>query len=380
MRDENKIEKLFNQIEVEQEVSIEVPGKLFISGEYAILFPKQPAILIAVDQYLIATITKSKEAQQGAIQTDLSGLASLHYTINDNRYEFPAEVSQDWKYVMNAIIVVNDLLDSMNHPLLSFALSLNSNLVHESGVKLGLGSSGAVVVATIKSILQYHGLHAIDNKTIFKLAAIALMRLKSNGSLADIATITHGGWVYYQSFDREWLKERLNNDNTLAELIIEDWPDLIIENIQPPKDLSLLIGWTQSPASTEDLVGELLKKIDGNREPLEAFLKQNKASVKRLHQAFLEGNLTSVKEEISLTRQLLRLLGYLYQLNIETELLEDLNESAEKNNFASKSSGAGGGDCGIAIGTRSDSTDHLINDWKELGIINLSLKVTPTFT
>ena len=85
---------------------------------------------------------------------------------------------------------------------------------------------------------------ALDHVTIFKLAAIALALSKSNGSLADIATITTGGWVYYQSFDREWLKEMVHANTPVASLLLMDWPDLVIESLSVPAELTLFIGWT----------------------------------------------------------------------------------------------------------------------------------------
>lgn len=379
MREKIILEELFKTSPSLESIEVKVPGKLYISGEYAILFPKQPAVLIAVDQYLHAYLKATKLDTTGHIQTNLSDLETLNFSINEGRYVFSTNHSEGWHYVINAMIVVNDLLHAMQIDLKHFDLSFNSNLVHDNGVKLGLGSSGAVVVATIRSILAYHDLEACDNQTIFKLAAIALTRSHSKGSLGDVATITHGGWVYYQSFDRQWLKDCLQEGVDVAQLVIAEWPDLIIETIQPSQELVLLIGWTQSAASTEDLVGDLLKQVDGDSEFFKHFLAQSKRSVNRLKDALLSQHIDQVQKEINHYRQLLQNLGQHYHLNIETPLLTQLIESAQTYGFASKSSGAGGGDSGIAIGSKDLANSPLIDSWIELGILNLPLQATATY-
>ena len=360
-------------------MSVKVPGKLFIAGEYAILFPKQPAIIIAVDQFLTATIQQSELINSGTITTELAELSPLTYSRTNGQLVTDETANSQWKYVLNAIEVAEELIKTLDISIKNFKIHYQSQLVNKDGLKFGLGSSGAVVVATIKALLNFYGLESINNNTLFKLAAIALIKSRSNGSLADIATITHGGWVYYQSFDRQWLKVQIEAQQPIDSLLLDKWPDLIIESLTPPDDLSLLIGWTQAPASTDNLVDQLLDQLDGNQEPLDAFLVQSAASVERMRDGFRKQNLETIKTEINVYRQLLILLGHIYSLNIETNTLNQLIQSAQPYHYAAKSSGAGGGDCGIAIGSKNNSISNLINDWKKVGIETLPLNVTTTF-
>jgi len=62
-------------------------------------------------------------------------------------------------------------------------------------------------------------------------------------------------------------------------------------------------------------------------------------------------------------------------VTIETPALTKLCEMAEAFNGAAKSSGAGGGDCGIVIFNRREGLLSLITDWEKEGIINLPLHV-----
>lgn len=379
MDDAFALEKLFKQSLRELTTDVKVPGKLFISGEYAILFPQQPAILIAVDQYLHVRITSPNNLSAGEVHSNLSELGTLEFRLSPDGFVFSAEHSSGWTYVKHAMMVVNDLFHSMNIKLLNFDLSFDSDLVHDNGVKLGLGSSGAVVVGTIKCLLAYHGLTAIDNTVIFKLAAIALTRLQSKGSLGDIATITHGGWVYYQAFDRQWLSTLVREGASVSDLLLLDWPDLIIENLEVSKDLSLLIGWTQSAASTENFVGKLLSQLTDRDEAFTNFLARSKETVNKLREALVTNQMAHTQEAIREYRHLLQGLSQDYNLMIETNTLSQLIQTAEDLDYASKSSGAGGGDCGIAVGTSIHSAQQLTENWQQLGIIALDLKPTTRF-
>lgn len=380
MSTQTSIQDLFNRTSPNESSTVKVPGKLFITGEYAILFPKQPAIIIAVDQFLTAQVTASDLAEGGVITTNLSELGPLNFDRKDNHFHVAPNTATGWHYCINAIRVTESLLNSLKVPLLNYNIQFNSDLINKDGLKFGLGSSGAIVVATIKGILAYHGVQALAHVTIFKLAAIALTLSKSNGSLADIATITTGGWVYYQSFDRQWLKEMVHANTPVASLLLKDWPDLVIESLSVPDELALLIGWTQSPASTENLVGQLLDRLNQADDQFKAFLKNAKASVERMRIGFQEKNLTVIQDEIQVYRQLLLELSHTYQLNIETNELTQFIETALPHSYIAKSSGAGGGDCGIAIGHKDIETETLIKDWELDDIVALPLQVTPPFS
>ena len=380
MSTQTSIQDLFNRTSFNESSTVKVPGKLFITGEYAILFPKQPAIIIAVDQFLTARVTASEHTEGGVITTNLSELGPLNYDRKDNHFQVAPNTATGWHYCINAIRVTESLLRSLNVSILNYNIQFNSDLINKDGLKFGLGSSGAIVVATIKGILAYHGVQALDHVTIFKLAAIALALSKSNGSLADIATITTGGWVYYQSFDREWLKEMVHANTPVASLLLKDWPDLVIESLSVPDELTLLIGWTQSPASTENLVGQLLDRLNQADDQFKAFLKNAKASVERMRIGFQEKNLTAIQDEIQVYRQLLLDLSHTYQLDIETNELTQFIETALPHSYIAKSSGAGGGDCGIAIGHKDIKTETLIKDWESEDIVALPLQVTPPFS
>lgn len=374
--------------------TVKVPGKLYITGEYAILEPGHSAILIAVDQYLTAQISLSQSPFTGRLSSDLAGMPPLQYQRSShNKKVLPlendledtthdAETSRSllytWRYVLAAVDVVEQLVQELKRPLQDYELNFVSDLASSDGQKYGFGSSGAVTVATIRAMLNFYGLAAKNPATIFKLAAIALTNAKSNGSFGDVAAITLGSWVYYQSFDRDWLTQQLHLDGSLADLLLVDWPYLLLENIPPVNQLSLLIGWTQSPASTDDLVDYLRQQMnEQNAADYQAFLDKSKASVERMYLAFKDANIVQIQEELANYRHLLLKLSKQFNLTIETPELEQLVELSHAYQFEAKSSGAGGGDCGIAIGHRRQKVRLLVDRWRKTGIIPLDIKVAP---
>jgi len=227
------------------------PGKLFLAGEYAVLAPDQPALLFAVGQYLHCRVGISPWPGRGLLQSNLPDLEDWHYE-RANLYE--ADSSQ-WRYVLAAMQLVEELVKELGRPLQDYRLSIDSQLLADNGRKYGFGSSGAVTVAVIQALLAFYGLVAKTPLMHYKLAAMAMMRLGSKGSLADLAVNAYGGWLYYVAPDRLWLQKALANHSILS-LLSQDWPSLVIKPMSAPADLEVLVGWTGVPASTDSLIDQ----------------------------------------------------------------------------------------------------------------------------
>ena len=79
--------------------------------------------------------------------------------------------------------------------------------------------------------------------------------------------------------------------------------------------------------------------------------------------------------QVKVNRDLLVKLASFSGLNIETPLLKTLIETASDLGGAAKTSGAGGGDCGIALLTDTNQVSTLINRWQAAGIEPLAFNV-----
>src|SRR5699024_12151252 len=112
--------------------------------------------------------------------------------------------------------------------------------------------------------------------------------------------------------------------------------------------LRLLVGWTGSPASTELLVDGVRSPRPRSGPAYAAFVAASRECVEGLSCALTAGG-AGVPERIRQARRLLQGLGGDSGISIETTRLRQLCEIAERHGAAAEPSGAGGGDCGIAL-------------------------------
>lgn len=348
------------------------PGKLYIAGEYAVVEPGHPSIVVAVDRFITAHISGSQTPDKGSIRSRQNGIKEASWT-RQNQQVVLDEDNPFFAYVLEAIHVVEEWLLESGGSVSSFYLDIESELDSSSGHKIGLGSSAAVTVAVIRALLRFYRLPEED-ETIYKLAALAHMRLGSNGSFGDLAASTFTGWVAYSSFDRGIVREWMRT-LTLSEVIEREWPAFSARSLIPPKELTLLIGWTGSPASTTHLVGKVQEQRTSSVEDYKEFLSESKACVSRMIEAFEKDDVSSIQSDIRINRSLLNQLKKITGVVIETPALTELCEIAELHGAAAKTSGAGGGDSGIALCDARTDRFQLIEQWKQSDITPLPLNV-----
>lgn len=352
-------------------IEVSAPGKLYIAGEYAVVEPGHPAILVAIDQFITVSLEKTENV--GSITSFQYGnLPILWRRQNDllvlDKRENP------FHYILAAINVTESYAKELGKELSFYSLMVDSELDSSNGRKYGLGSSAAVTVATVQALCQYYDLGA-NNETIFKLAALAHLSVKSNGSCGDVAASVYGGWLAFTTFDREWVLKQQEQNQSVKTLIEREWPHLSITPLTPPLDLRLVIGWTGSPASTSHLVDEVTNQRSRDKQAYEVFLKESALCVNRMIEAFQAGDIKAIQTQIRKNRKLLVQMSKDTGVTIETPALTQLCEVAEIYNGAAKSSGAGGGDCGIVLFDRKEGLLSLMTAWEEKDITNLPLHV-----
>ena len=74
------------------------------------------------------------------------------------------------------------------------------------------------------------------------------------------------------------------------------------------------------------------------------------------------------------------LLDFAKEMNIilETPSLTKLCQIAIQENASAKTSGAGGGDCGICFITKPQQEESITTQWEKAGIFPLNLEIAPT--
>lgn len=351
-------------------IEASAPGKLYIAGEYAVLEPNHPAILIALNQYITVHLEESQTV--GTISSSYSNFMPIPWT-RKNGTVFVDERENPFNYVIQAIKTTEDYVRALNKPLRFYNLSIESDLDNKDGRKYGLGSSGAVTVATIKALLAFYEVDYTKDM-VYKLSVLTHLAIHSNGSFGDIAASTYGGWIAYSTFNRQWLQQK-SQTTPIEKLIAMDWADLMIKPLPAPTDLQLAIGWTGSPASTTSLVDQVQEDVEQEENYHERFLIEARAIVETMIEAFFNHDSKAICAGISQYRTLLQQLTQHTGVIIETPALTSLCNIALDNGGVAKSSGAGGGDCGIALLPKEADLTKLSEDWEKHQIEYLHFQV-----
>lgn len=320
-------------------IAVKTCGKLYWAGEYAILEPGQLALIKAIPIYMRAEIAFSER-----------------YCIYSDMFDFAVDLTPnpDYSLIQETIALVEDFLTYRGQDLSPFSLEIRGKMERE-GKKFGLGSSGSVVVLVIKALLALYDI-TVDSELLFKLASAVLLKRGDNGSMGDLACIVAEELVLYQSFDRQqvaaWLKEE-----KLATVLERDW-GFSISQVKPTLECDFLVGWTKEVAVSSNMVQQIKQNINQN------FLSSSKATVTALVEALEQGKAEKVIKQVEVASKLLESLS----ADIYTPSLRQLKQASQDLQAVAKSSGAGGGDCGIALSFDEQSTETLKNRWADLGI------------
>lgn len=313
-----------------------------------------------------------------------------------------------YSYVFSAMQIVDDfaretkevknvLLDEGNPAINLYNLQIESDLDDKkTGKKYGLGSSAAVTVAAVRALCKWYGL-TLTTPELCKLAIIASSLVKKSGSGGDVAASAYGGWVMYRAYNREWLEAEIEmieiGDSSLHKLLRKKWPRFEVKRLKVGEGLRLLVGWTGNPASSAELVGSVKAGVKAGdltahnpsktstktyAKTYEDFCVQSEKCVQKIANALENGRIDALLSGFARNRALLKDLGEITGTLIETPKLTRLIEVANGAGLPSKTSGAGGGDCGIAI-ARAEDFDAVFarieEEWQNSGIEALNLKV-----
>ena len=352
------------------------PGKLYIAGEYAVVEPGHRAVLVAVNRFITLRVTPCSPTggYAGTIRSRLydTGSRPWRHRPQDGLAE---AVGGDDDYVISAIRVVEALVAEGGGRLGSFNLGISSELDEADGRKLGLGSSAAVTVATVRAVAGFYGL-SLDDSRVYKLAMLASDAVQPIGSGGDIAASAVTGWVDYASPDRVWLRrarQRAQARGGTGDLLESDWPGLCLRRLPVPS-VRLQVGWTGAPASTPALVADVQTRSHG-ADDYTVFLRDSQDCLARLITAIEDDDAARIMRQIARNRALLAGLSRIGGRTIETTELARLVEIALDHGATAKSSGAGGGDCGIALCPPATDLVALRAAWETAGIRPLDLSV-----
>ena len=314
-------------------------GKLYWAGEYAILEPGQLALIKAIPIYMTAEIESSEV-----------------YRLYSDMFSYSVDLRPDSSYalIQETVALVEEYLTSQGVDLRPFSIDIRGKMERE-GKKFGLGSSGSVVVLVIKAMLAFYE-RPVERDLLFKLASAVLLKRGDNGSMGDITCIVSEDMVLYQSFERKKVAEWLEKED-LPTVLARDW-GFSIRSVEPALKFDFLVGWTKEVAVSSHMVKQIKDNMNAS------FLQSSEETVANLVKALEVGQEDKIIELLNQASLLLEGLSS----DIYTPSLRQLKDASQDLKAVAKSSGAGGGDCGIALSFDQDSTTLLKKRWANLGI------------
>lgn len=286
-------------------VTVSAPGKLMLLGEHAVVY-NRPCLVTAVGQRMRATVTllDSLEFQLEASDVQVTNYKKLLSDLGNG------EIPRGAKFVEIAIKNFND-----KFPLKG---GVRVETASEFSSKLGFGSSSASTVCVIKALAELTG-NKLNNKEIFDLAYKTVLDIQGKGSGFDVAAAIYGGTLYFET-----------GGKVIEPLDIDGLP--------------LVIGYSGVKADTVTLMGQVSELARKDPGLVEDIYDQMQELVEKAKAALLEKNWAKLGDLMTEDQRLLKKLG------VSTDKLDSMTSAAcSAGAYGAKLSGAGGGDCMIAL-------------------------------
>jgi phosphomevalonate kinase len=312
------------------------PGKLFVTGEYAVLVGA-PAVVAAVDRY--AHVRLELTAGDGPLVVE--SLAEGRTVTVERPLDGPVPGGD-----AGAVVAALRALAHRTGASGRAVVDSRAFLVGER--KLGLGRSAATLAATTVALL---GSARCETVLDAALAANACFQ-DGLGSGADVAASVYGGVV-----------EVMRDDDGLR-----------VASRQLPPGVQLVAGWTGDSAHTTPLLARFAAAA---RSGSVRALDDLRATAAQAADAIARGDAGALACAVDRSATLLERLGDETGIPILTPALARLVAAARRAGAVAKPSGAGAGDCGIALATSPAQAAAVRAAWQEEGLLPLQIAIAP---
>ncbi len=341
--------------------TVRVPGKAMLAGEYSVL-AGGPAICAAVRRYLSCIAGP-------APRFELAGLGKS--------WADGAPLPDALRFAHLALEVARSYLVGRGREPAPLSLTLSDDLRAADGRKLGLGGSACTSVAVIAALLHAAGFDlAAHRRLLFTLAALAhgLAQGKA-GSGADVAASTYGGTIW--TFRAEVAPLAAATSAGPAAFAAAVDRALVPEPARLPDPPGLLLAFSGQPASTPALVQRVEAYASRDPSGFADFTARSSAACDGLRRALIAGDLGAALEHLGAGGEQLQALGERAGVDIVTREHRAIAQAALKAGAASKTSGAGGGDCAVALGSAA-SLELLAERLEASGVLLVKDGIDPS--
>lgn len=344
------------------EVTASAPGKLFLLGEYGVALGG-PAIVAAVDRHLTCRARRVPGTGLLRIRTPASEWAG------PLRTDDVTDVPMACRYAAAAAVVGANLVGWRDVDL---SLETESAL-DGSGPKVGLGGSAATVAAVLAAVARLADDRTMDAPRRAGLGVAIHRHVQGGGSGADVVGITFGGLRSVGGLAPK------SPPSTLA--ACRDGVEFETAPIALPAGQKLAVVATGEAAPTGPRVAKFVDAALGRRGNAAAAVVTSWAdgmasAAEALRLACSRGSAAEAREAVYLGRRLFDRLGGLAGIPVWTPTLRRAcNAQTRAPQAAIKPSGAGGGDCAIALCEVGQQAE-LERAWRASGLQPLDLSVS----
>lgn len=274
-------------------------------GDHSVVYG-HPCIVTAVDQRLFVSVKKNGVDVFHLSAPNL-GLEAYSKTIEDlGKKQLPKAV----RFIEHLYKRFLEKYPQSNGVVVTTKSEFSSSF--------GFGSSSAVTVAFAKALCELYQVK-LDNKQLFDLCYQAVLDVQGVGSGFDIAAAIWGGTIYYIS------------------------PAKIVETLEVD-DLPLVVGYTGIKADTPTIVRMVALQRTRHKQKIDGYFDQASQVVEQAKGAI------NNKDWLLLGKLMRQNQNILADLQVSSLELDRLIVAAEQAGAeGAKLSGAGGGDCMIAL-------------------------------
>jgi mevalonate kinase len=280
------------------------PGKLMLFGEHAVVHGR-PCIATAVDYRISVYVEKRKD--------DVINLNAPDMGVKNQKIKLEKLGKIDDRKSCFVLCAVKNFFEKFN-----VKNGLNIKTKSEFSCEYGLGSSSAVTVCTIGALARLFNIN-MSKKDIFDLSYKTVLDIQKRGSGYDIATALYGGTIFFRK------------------------GGTVIEKIKT-NGIPLIVGYTGIKADTAKLVKFVEEKEKRYPELMNPVFDLVEIIVLEAKKYIENKDFDRLGGLMNFNHGLLAATG------VSSKELEKLIFAARNAGAAgAKLSGAGGGDCMIAI-------------------------------
>lgn len=339
---------------------IQAPGKLILIGEYAVL-EGAPALVMAVNRYARVSLNYWQN-KFSVLHSPTLNIFNVTFIVDDSgkikfTKKIPTTTQDRLSFFTETVHYLFHHHSKHFHWLpLEITLDTNDFFLDDQQVKLGLGSSAAITAALLRGLLVN-----IDEKfrpktrlQFFQWAQqIHSMAQGKKGSGIDLASSIYGGVISFQKTRKSFKIVKMNY----------------------PQNLILLPIWSGESASTTTMIEKMNHWKSLHPGKYWRIMNQLQGWSSEAISAFQNNDVPAFLKRISSYYEALKKLDHASGAGIITTAHKEIAHVVSRSGGIYKTSGAGGGDIGMAFTNSTDIARKVSENILRSGyqLLNLSL-------